>query len=233
MLTVDGFELSDPGIVVGLDLSLTAPGVAALYKPWGSEAPRGVAATMERVPTGEARRGLVLRDAAQRIAGRVSALAEREPEVLVVAEALLLQSGTGKAPERAAFWWMVRGELEARGYAVTSVHPTTRRSLSHDKRAVEKLAAERATIKLFGTGLPSSETQRHKRRLAKLGKTVSLETARRRWPSVVLPDDDAADALVCADLGARALGWPGMPVIDNKNLSSAIKSLGITKGTRS
>lgn len=230
MLTVDGFELSDPGIVVGLDLSLTAPGIAALYKPWGSEAPRGVAATMERVPTGEAKRGLVLRDAAQRIAGRVSALAEREPEVLVVAEALLLQSGTGKAPERAAFWWMVRGELEARGYAFTSVHPTTRRSISHDAKAVAKLAAERATVKSFGP-LPKSEADRHKRRLAKLGKTVTLETARRRWPSVVLPDDDAADALVCADLGARALGWPGMPVIDNKNLSSAIKSLGITKGT--
>lgn len=229
MFNVDGFELADPGIVVGLDLSLTAPGVAALYKPWGQEPPRAVATTVDRVPTATDKRGLVLRSAAERIAWTVEKLAAREDEVLVVIEALLLQSGTGKAPERAAFWWMVRGELESKGYAVTSVHPTTRRSLSHDAAAVAKLARMREEIKSFGK-LPQKEADRHKRRLAKLGKTVSVETARRRWPSVVLPDDDAADALVCADLGARALEWPGLPALDNKNLPSAIKSLGVTKG---
>lgn len=229
MIQVDGFTFSAPGIVVGLDLSLTAPGIAAVYQPWGDGAPRAVATTVDRVPTGSEQRGLILAKAAGRIARRVAQMAARETEVLVVIEALLLQSGTGKAPERAAFWWMVRGELEGMGYAVTSVHPTTRRSLSHDAEAVAKLADARAEIKALGD-LPKSEADKHKRRLARLGKTVTVETARRRWPQVVLPDDDAADALVCADLGARALGWQGLPALDNKNLSSAIKSLGITKG---
>lgn len=229
MLSVDGFEFAEPGLVVGLDLSLTAPGVAALYRPWGDETPRAVATTVDRVPTTVDKRGLVLREAAARIGRTVEKLAARESEVLVVIEALLLQSGTGKAPERAAFWWMVRGELENRGYAVTSVHPTTRRSLSHDAEAVATLAKFRAAVKALGA-LPKPEADRNKRRLAKLGKTVSVETARRRWPSVVLPDDDAADALVCADLGARALEWRGLPELDNKNLPGAIKSLGITKG---
>lgn len=229
MLRCDGFVLHKPGVVVGLDLSLTAPGLAAVFSPWGDETPRAVATTLGRVPTAEHQRGLVLANAAGGVADAVQSIASREPEVLVVVEALLLQSGTGKAPERAAFWWMVRGELERRGIPVATVHPTTRRSLSHDAEAVAKLAAARAAVKARGP-LTKKEADSEKRRLAKLGKTVTVETARRRWPKVVLASDDAADALVCADLGARALRWAGLPAISNKNLSNAITALGITEG---
>lgn len=229
MVTVDGVRFDQPGLVVGLDLSLTSPGLAALHRPWGVERPRAVTEKLERVPTGERQRGLLLMKAARDLSLEVTKHAIREDEVVVVMEALLLQSGTGKAPERAAFWWMVRGELEACGYAVVSVHPTTRRSLSHDATARADLAAATAAMKALGP-LSAKAAASEKGKISRLGKKVSLESMRRRWSGVDIPNDDAADALVCADLGARALGWAGLPSLDNKNLSGAIKSLGITGG---
>lgn len=230
MPIIDGVKFEQPGLVIGLDLSLTSPGLAALYRPWGSERPRAVAKTLKRVPTGEQQRGLILAKAARDLVLEVTACAIREDEVVVVMEALLLQSGTGKAPERAAFWWMVRGELEACGYLVATVHPTTRRSLSHDDEARKMLAAAAAELKARTPHLTVAQIRTEKGRLSRLGKKVTLEAQRRRWPDLEIPNDDAADALVCADLGARALGWAGLHPLNNKNLSSAIKSLGIIEG---
>lgn len=211
MLAVDGFVVPRFDLVVGIDLSLTGPGIAAIYDPWGDpgEMARAKATTLGRVSVDEDKRGFVLRLASSRVADMVGSLADRSIHTLVVMESLLLQSMTGKAPERAAFWWMVRGELEARGYPVTRVHPTTRKSLGLDEQG----AAE----------LKSMDPATRKRS----AKRVGLQSMRRRWPGVVLPDDNASDALVCAELGARALGWNGLPELNNKNLPGAIRALGI------
>lgn len=211
MWVVDGFEMPRVDMVIGVDLSLTGPGIAAISEPWGraGEVVEAKATTLSRVPSDTAQRGLTLRRSADRVAQMATNLAARAPFVLVVMEGLLLQSGTGKAPERAAFWWMVRGELEARGYAVTSVHPTTRKSLGLDDEGREALRR-------------MSTADRKKN-----AKRVGLQSMRRRWPGVVFPDDNASDALVCAELGARALGWKGLPELNNKNLPGAIRALGI------
>lgn len=204
-------------VVMGLDLSLTAPGIARVTRPWGDEQPEARATTLDRVPTTEAMRGVVLHEAAERIARRVQALTLGHApfETLVVVEALLLQSGTGKAPERAALWWMVRAQLELRGFEVVSVHPTSRRSIAMDEQA-------RAEWR-----------DAPKERKSSTGKRAALASVRRRWPGVTLPDDNAADALVCAEVGARALEFENMPALDGaqeKSLRSAIGALGITEG---
>lgn len=211
MWAVDGFVLPRVDLVAGLDLSLTGPGIAAITEPWGysGEMAKAYATTLGRVPVDEDQRGLVLRLSATRVADMVTNLADRAEYVLVVMEKLLLQSMTGKAPERSAFWWMVRGELESRGYAVTSVHPTTRKSLGLDERGAADLK-----------GMSAADRKKN-------AKRVGLQSMRRRWPGVVFPDDNASDALVCADLGARALGWGHLPELNNKNLPGAIRALGI------
>lgn len=202
-------------VVVGLDLSLTAPGIARILSACGAEPAHAVATTLDRVPTDEKDRGLVLHEAAERVAIRASNLAAMVGgERLAVMEALLLQSTNGKAMERAAFWWMVRAQLETRGFLVVSVHPTSRRSIAMD-----------ATARAEWRDAPKA-----KKSLA--GKRAVLASVRRRWPGVVLPDDNAADALVCAEVGAHALGFAGLPSLAGaqlKSLRSAIGALGITE----
>ena len=202
-------------MVVGLDLSLTAPGIARILPAWGAEPAHAVATTLDRVPTGEQDRGLVLLEAAQRIARRAMTLVQFAGDnPVAVMEALLLQSTNGKAMERAAFWWMVRAQLELRGFEVVSVHPTSRRSIAMDEAArAEWRDAPKAQKSL-------------------VGKRAVLASVRRRWPGVVLPDDNAADALVCAEVGAHALGFAGLPSLAGaqlKSLRSAIGALGITE----
>lgn len=200
--------------VVGVDLSLTGPGIASIMNPVYGDDNGGLfvaATTLGRVPVGEVNRGLVLKHSAERVSRLIDSIVDGSPSVLVVMEAILLQSATGKAPERAAFWWMVRAELEERGYLVTSLHPTTRKSLALDDEG-------RAALKAM------TAPERKKR-----AKAVGLASMRRRWPGVVFPDDNAADALVCADLGARALRWGLLPELENKNLPNAIAALGINE----
>ena len=201
--------------VVGLDLSLTAPGIARILPAWGAESAHAVATTLDRVPTGEQDRGLMLLEAAQRVARRAMTLVQYAGDnPVAVMEALLLQSTNGKAMERAAFWWMVRAQLELRGFEVVSVHPTSRRSIAMDEAArAEWRDAPKAQKSL-------------------VGKRAVLASVRRRWPGVVLPDDNAADALVCAEVGAHALGFAGLPSLAGaqlKSLRSAIGALGITE----
>lgn len=201
-------------VVVGLDLSLTAPGIAALVEPWGEERPHVVAATLDRVPPTTKRRGVVLHEAAKRIAHRAEVLAVRSSYPVAVMEAILTQSSTGKAMERAAFWWMVRAQLELRSFTVVEVHPTSRRSIAMDAEARAAWAAA-----------PKSQK-------TDVGKRAALASVRRRWSGVVLPDDNAADALVCAEVGANALGWPGMPELVGpqlKSLRNAIGALGLKR----
>lgn len=201
--------------VVGLDLSLTAPGIARILPPWGDEPAHAVATTLDRVPTDEMDRGLVLLEAAQRIARRAMTLVQAASgERLAVMEALLLQSANGKAMERAAFWWMVRAQLELRGFEVVSVHPTARRSIAMDDAA-------RAEWR---------NAPKHQKAAA--GKRAVLASVRRRWPGVVLPDDNAADALVCAEVGAHRAGFAGLPYLAGpqmKSLLNATEALGITE----
>lgn len=199
--------------VIGIDLSLTAPGLAVIHAPWGDEPPHAIATTLGGVPTEQVARGKLLKRSAVRVAVRASNLTDGD--ALVVMEALLLQSGTGKAPERAAFWWMVRAELEERGLQVVSIHPTSRRSIALDDEAREYYR----------------ELPKHQKGAG--GKRAVLASVRRRWPGVVLPDDNAADALVCAEVGAHALGFANMPDglsgAQKKSMANAIKAFSLNE----
>ena len=203
--------------VIGIDLSLTGPGLARISKPWGGERAHAVATTLDRVPAIEELRGLVLHESAERVARRVRAMAiAATPDTtLVVMEALLLQSTNGKAMERAAFWWMVRSQLELHGFTVASVHPTSRRSIAMDSEARQ-----------LWRNAPKNQK-------AAAGKRAVVQSVGRRWSGVVLPDDNAADALVCAEVGAHAAGFLGMPYLSgpqHKSLLNATSALGITEG---
>lgn len=203
--------------VLGIDLSLTGPGLARISKPWGDEPAHAVATTLDRVPAIETLRGVVLHESAERVArrARAMAMAASPDTTLVVMEALLLQSTNGKAMERAAFWWMVRAQLELQGFTVASVHPTSRRSIAMDSEA-RKLWRD------------ASKSQK-----AAVGKRAVVQSVGRRWSGVVLPDDNAADALVCAEVGAHAARFSGLPQLAGpqlKSLSNAIGALDITEG---
>lgn len=202
--------------VIGIDLSLTGPGLARISKPWGSERAHAVATTLDRVPTIEVMRGAVLHEAAERIARRALRLClGTSDESLIVMEALLLQSTNGKAMERAAFWWMVRAQLELYGFTVMSVHPTSRRSIAMDD-AARKMWRDAP-----------------KKQKAAVGKRAVVQSVGRRWSGVILPDDNAADALVCAEVGAHAARFSGLPQLAGpqlKSLSNAIGALDITEG---
>lgn len=233
MLALDGRRIV-PGVVIGVDLSLTGPGLARICDPWGkASGAAAVAVTVSRVPQVELLRGQVLMEAAERVARSAFTIAVDGGGgvgTLVVMEALLLQSATGKAPERAAFWWMVRGRMEMMGMAVASVHPTTRRSLAHDSEAAELMKRERANGPQ-GV-LTKKQKDAEKARLSRLGKLAGMQSIKRRWSGVTLPDDNAADALVCAEVGAHALGFAGLPAIEagkKKILTGAIQALGVTK----
>lgn len=197
-------------VVVGIDLSLTGPGIARVSRPWGDEPAHAVGTTLDRVPALEEMRGLVLHEAAERVArrARAMAIAATPDTTLVVMEALLLQSTNGKAMERAAFWWMVRAQLELQGFTVVSVHPTSRRSIAMDTQA-------RAEWR----NAPKSQK-------SAAGKRAVLASVRRRWSGVVLPDDNAADALVCAEVGAHAAGFAGLPYLDGPQMKSLLNATG-------
>ena len=218
MLIVDGVEMPRVDSVIGLDLSLTGPGLALIEEPWGKHDPvRPIALTMDRVPRGEAQRGLILKEAAEAVGHLAAESTKRHMFRVACMEALLLQSGSGKAPERAAFWWMVRAQLELRGFEVVSVHPTSRRSIAMDDAA-------RAEWR---------NAPKHQKAAA--GKRAVLASVRRRWPGVVLPDDNAADALVCAEVGAHRAGFAGLPYLAGpqmKSLLNATEALGITERAR-
>lgn len=208
-LRIDGREFERVDIVFGIDLSLTAPGVAFVTEPWGGGAAEARAVTLSGLVKSKHREASALEDLAQRVYLAVRSMMARHPEAFAVMESVLVQSGTGKATERAALWWMVAARLERAGIPVTRLHPTTRKSLALDDRGRADLRA-----------LDAAGRKR-------AGKRIGLQSMRRRWPSVVLADDNSADALVCAELGARAIGWAGLPELNNKNLPNAIRALGI------
>lgn len=209
MFVIDGMEYAFVDAVLGVDLSLTAPGVAMVSSPWGDEPARATATTLTGLSKGRYQQASALRELALQVARAAYSMTSRHLGAFVVMESVLVQSGTGKATERAALWWMVAAELEAAGIAVTRLHPTTRKSLALDDEGRSVLRA-----------MSAAERKR-------AAKRVGLQSVRRRWSGVVLPDDNAADALVCAEVGARALGWAGLPPLENKNLPGAIRALGI------
>lgn len=209
MIVVEGLEFANVDAVLGVDLSLTAPGLARILEPWGGSVPHATATTLSGMPNAKRRKATELDLFAERIVRGAESMLARSPHSIAVIEAVLVQSGTGKATERAALWWMVAAGLEKLGCAIVTVHPSTRKSLALDDQ---------------GRGELRSMTAAQRKNA---GKRIGLQSMRRRWPSVVLPDDNAADALVCAELGARALGWAGLPENTNPNLPKAIGALGI------
>lgn len=228
MKVIDGAEFEHIDSVFGIDLSLTAPGIALIHEPWGSEAAPAQALTLKGLGPVRNRYASALSDYALRIVAEITSRALRSRGRIAVMEAVLNQSGTGKATERGALWWMVAAGLEAEGFAICTVHPTTRRSLAFDATGRALLAEERAKI-TGDSSLTPKEVALAKARMSRLAKKVGQQSQQRRWPKVEIPDDNAADALVCAELGARALGWAGLPELENKNLPKAIRALGITE----
>lgn len=234
MLVIDGQEIAEPEVVIGIDLSLTGPGLAVIRRPWpGSDAgPIAQTAVAARVPVEERQRGLVLKRAARRIVKDCLQLTGASAARIACMESLLLQSGTGKAPERAAFWWMVRAELESAGFVVVRLDPNTRRSLAHDDIATSEISAARAELKARKPTMTPKQIASASGQISRLGKKLGVQSQQRRWPRVSFRDDNAADALVCAEVVAQALGWGGFPDLGkrrNKTMSGAIGALGIER----
>lgn len=229
MFKIDGLELAGVDSVVGLDLSLTGPGLAVMRAPWGDGPPFAMAATLPGFGKVSGRYASALSAFADKIIVEVVNRSSMTSGRVAVMESVLNQSGTGKATERGALWWMVAAGLERNGFAICTVHPTTRRTLSHDDEARKLLADARDALNAMKSTLTPKQLTSEKGRLSRLGKKATLQAQRRRWPDVAMKDDNAADALVCAELGARGLGWAGLPPLVNKNLPGAIRALGIEK----
>lgn len=153
--------------VVGLDLSLTATGIANL---------RGRSALLHRLGSQPAGGRWPDRHA------RLEALAEDVIDLvgprpaLVVLEAPAYGSKTGQVHDRAGYWWSVYGRLRGHEVPVLVVAPA--------KRA--KYATGRGTA----------------------GKDEVLAAVVRRYGWAEVGNNDHADALVLAAMGARLLGEP-------------------------
>ncbi|GAA1992699.1 hypothetical protein GCM10009718_33010 [Isoptericola halotolerans] len=109
--------------IVGLDLSLTSTGVAAICDDDTVPAPYAFVDRITSKPSGSTlearnRRLAIIVDA---VHGWVHDGAD-----LVVIEGLAYSSTSGKAAERAGLWWLVVHRLIANGYPVAEVPPTSR-----------------------------------------------------------------------------------------------------------
>lgn len=156
--------------IVGLDLSLTGTGVAAVWSRSGARY-----ALLDRVkspPAGDewAARWARIVAVVDEVRGLLG-----EPE-LVVLEAPAYSRTTGHVHDRAGLWWTVYRHLHYRDIPVLVVTP--------NKRA--KYATGKGTA----------------------GKDEVLAAVVRRYPWADVENNDHADALTLAAMGARLLGQP-------------------------
>lgn len=119
-----------PPYVVGLDLSLTASGVAVL----GLESGRTQLELVKTAAAGDSLTAAVNR--AQTATERILRLLP--PHGLVVVEAPSHGSQFGKAHERAGLWWLIVTRLHQRGFLYAQVAPRTRSKYAAGHRPVAK-----------------------------------------------------------------------------------------------
>lgn len=166
-------QVQEPPVrrVVGLDLSLTAAGVAMLTitdDGWTS-AVRTIGTEGHNDDT-LTQRWQRLRDAANAIL-----LVARTAE-LVLVEQPAYSKTTGKSHDRSGLWWRVIDRLIEDGITVVEVTP--------------------GQVKKYATGKGNS------------GKQAVLLATDRRYPMVGVTNDNEADALTLAAMGARWLATP-------------------------
>ncbi|HEX2905049.1 MAG TPA: hypothetical protein VHO01_16465 [Jatrophihabitans sp.] len=165
--------------VIGLDLSLTATGVAMV------DLTDGEIFTWRLKTTG--RKGATATETALRISGMVRDIGEwisdqttapiqQWRDWLAVIESPSFGSKGGAAHERGGLWWGVAGTLADMAVPIATVAPTSRA--------------------LYATGNGRAD------------KKEVIAAVRGRHPEVDIPDDNVADALTLAAMGARHLGKP-------------------------
>lgn len=171
--------------VVGLDLSLTATGIAVLAHPVHAGTPNApqtvsVGARGSHDAT-EAETAIRIRRQAVDVLATVGKLAPKVSLVVVEALPRPNPNAPGRHSERCGLYWTLFAELVARRIPVASCSPTA--------------------LKSFATGSGKAE------------KSDMIAAARALWPHARIGDDNQADALHLATAGAYRLGWyePELP----------------------
>lgn len=168
--------------VVGIDLSLTATGIATITQrvdrpPIVSVVEFKTALTKTGPARGRAKTSETLRDRVTRsrsIAADVCHTALTAE--LVVIEGLFTGPNAGKLIDRASTWMRIIDRCIAADVPLAVVSP--------------------AALKLPITGSGRSD------------KAAMASALIRLWPDLVIGSDNEVDAVACAHLGAVALGWP-------------------------
>jgi crossover junction endodeoxyribonuclease RuvC len=154
--------------IVGLDLSLTATGIAVIDDGQIRVTTCGSKGT--NADTLHARNN------------RLSLMRHLVGELiypgitLAVVEAPDTSRATGKVHDRSGLWWLIVSELLGNYVNVAEVPPSV--------------------LKKYATGKGNA------------AKDDVLMAVARRWPDVELRDNNGADALILAAMGARHLGHP-------------------------
>jgi crossover junction endodeoxyribonuclease RuvC len=132
--------------IVGLDLSLTSTGLAAICDDDTVPAPYAFVDRITSKPT-----GTTLEASAQRLAIIVDAVHGwvHAGTDLVVIEGLAYSSTNGKATERAGLWWLTVNRLLRAGYRVAVVTPTARAKYATGKGNAAKDAVLAAVIRRY------------------------------------------------------------------------------------
>ncbi len=157
--------------VVGIDLSMTATGVAKIEErvtvdPWP------VVNVITSKPTGD---GMDLQKRYERLESiAASVIAECKEADLVLIEGPSFASHSKGTWDRAGLWWWVVSILSTIGTRVVEIPPNTVKKWATNSGGANKTAVALAVSKL--------------------------------WPEVTITDDNAADALCLATIGAQLLG---------------------------
>lgn len=163
--------------VVGIDLSLTATGIAHAYT--------GGTAVVETI-TSTGKAGATLNDRAARLDHLTTTILDNlgNAQLVVIESPSLGQARQGGQLDRHGLWWLVVDALRHRGYPTAAVTPAGRAKYATGKGNAPK-------------------------------DTVMLAVARRH-PDVEITNNNEADALTLAAMGARHLGHPidNMPAIN-------------------
>lgn len=166
--------------VLGLDLSLTSPAVVLVedgkYIDFFNPKSKGTKDDTYREDLDR------IDDIATRIGWWARGVEDIEhPIDLAVIEAPSFGSRNGKPHERAGLWWSVVRELDKLGIPVVQVAPATRaKYITGSGRADKKLVLAKAR--------------------ERYGELTHLDE------KASIPNDDVADALGLADMGARSKG---------------------------
>lgn len=181
--------------VVGLDLSLTATGMAIANKNGAAcRRVKSKAPPTERGPKGKKLPATLgqRRHRLHKLAGEIERTVlpiggGRLPDLIVVEQPAYSQT-QGSQHDRSGLWWLVIERLWARNCRVVEVAPTQ--------------------VKKYATGKGTAS------------KEEVLAAVVRRYNSVDVADDNEADALVCAAMGARHMGYPLEESLPAKNLEA-------------